>query len=211
MKDIPEINHCIPNPKAYWCPSCKAHNTFEIVSRGSGVLYKCKAGCGLMKMFKPGEVLPWRNGLSIFVGLSFFVALLLGVEPLSRGTTFNYSRPLQIAVIVGLNGFFFGLIAWSMAHYLKKWSAWSSAQRRKSPEELRQEALAHPFQPEYEFSESFNLWAGQFLTVVEIAELHEKYGGDEEESPPDPRAPWFQGEEEAPPVPPAEADLEDAE
>ena len=212
MKNIPEINHCSPNPKAWWCPSCKAHNTFEIVSRGSGVLYHCKAGCGLMKMFKPGEVLPWRNGLSIFVGLSFFLALLLGVEPLSKGTTFNYSRPLQIAVIVGLNGFFFGLIAWSMAHYLKKWSAWSSAQRRKSPEELKQEALDHPFQPEYDSSTDFTYWAEQFLSSEEVEQMHEKYGGGgEEESPPDPGAPWFEGEEDAPSVPPPGADQEDAE
>ena len=180
MKNIPEINHCIPNPKAWWCPSCKAHNTFEIVSRGSGVLHHCKAGCGLMKMFKPCEVLPWRNGLSVFVGLSFFLALLLGVEPLSKGTTFNYSRPLQIAVVVGLNGFLFGLIAWSMAHYLKKWSAWSSAQRRKSPEELKQEALAHPFQPEYDNSADFTEWAEQFLAPEEVERLHEKYGESED-------------------------------
>ena len=212
MKNIPEINHCSPNPKAWWCPSCKAHNTFEIVSRGSGVLYHCKAGCGLMKMFKPCEVLPWRNGLSVFVGLSFFLALLLGVEPLSKGTTFNYSRPLQIAVVVGLNGFLFGLIAWSMAHYLKKWSAWSSAQRRKSPEELKQEALDHPFQPEYDSSTDFTYWAEQFLSSEEVEQMHEKYGGGgEEESPPDPGAPWFQGEEDAPSVSPPGADQEDSE
>ena len=203
MKNIPEINHCIPNPRAYWCPSCKAHNTFDVViprlSKRRNLVYHCKA-CSIdpMRMFCPSEVLPWKNGLFVFVGLSFAVALLLGVGPLLNGKTFNYSRPLQIAVILGLTAVPFGLIAWSMAHYLKKWSAWSSAQRRKSPEELRQEALAHPFQPEYDNSTAFTYWAEQFLSSEEVEQLHEEYGGGgEEESPPDPGAPWFQGEDDS--------------
>ena len=39
MKNIPEINHCIPNPRAYWCRFCKAHNTFEYY----GEHHLCKA------------------------------------------------------------------------------------------------------------------------------------------------------------------------
>ena len=185
MKNIPEINHCSPNPRAYWCPSCKAHNTFDVViprlSKRRNLVYHCRA-CSIdpMRMFCPSEVLPWKNGLFVFVGLSFVVALLLGVGPLLNGKTFNYSRPLQIAVILGLTAVPFGLIAWSMAHYLKKWSAWSSAQRRKSPEELRQEALDHPFQPEYDNSTAFTYWAKQFLSSEEVERLHEKYGESED-------------------------------
>ena len=67
-----------------------------------------------------------------------------------------------------------------MAHYLKKWSAWSSAQKRKSPEELRQEALDHPFQPEYDNSADFTYWAEQFLSSEEVERLHEKYGESED-------------------------------
>ncbi|MFP6631179.1 MAG: hypothetical protein VCD16_00930 [Planctomycetota bacterium] len=184
MKNLPEINHCSPNPEAWWCADCKAHNTFDIVSRkssnGTTWLYNCKAGCGLMRMFNPGEVLPWKNGLFVFVGLSFLIAVPLGLIPLSNGEDINRSRPLQIAGILVGFGAFFGLIAWSMAHYLKKWSAWSSAQRRKSPEELRQEALDHPFQPEYDNSADFTEWAEQFLTPEEVERLHEKYGESED-------------------------------
>ena len=42
MKNIPEINHCIPNPRAYWCPFCKAHNTYDF----DGESYFCNACYG---------------------------------------------------------------------------------------------------------------------------------------------------------------------
>ena len=169
MKNLPEINHCIPNPKAYWCPDCKAHNTFDIVSSKSSDLYNCKA-CGFSSMFSPAQVLPWKNGLFVIAGLSFLIGVSLGLsgDP-------NYVIPPLLL------GAFFGLLAWMMAHYMKKWSAWASAQRRKSSEELRQEALDHPFQPEYDNSADFTEWAEQFLTPEEVERLHEKYGESEDE------------------------------
>ena len=100
MKNIPEINHCIPNPRAYWRRFCKAHNTFEYDAE----YHLCKA---------------------------------------CRG-------------------------------------AWASAQRRKSPEELRQEALDHSFQPEYDNSTALTYGAKQFLSFEEVERLHEKYGESED-------------------------------
>ena len=147
-------------------------------------------------MFRPGETLPWKNGLFVFVGLSFVVGVPLGLIPLSNGEHIDHSRALQIAGILVGFGAFFGLIAWSMAHYLKKWSAWSFAQRMKSPEDLRQEALDHPFQPEYDNSTDFTDWAEQFLTSEEVERLHEKYGEAED------------GQEQASPAPPAEAEIQ---
>ena len=198
MKNIPEINHCAPHPKAYWCSDCKAHNTFDIVvmesRNGKTFKYRCKA-CDFW-MFRPGETLPWKNGLFVFVGLSFVGGVPLGLIPLSNGEHIDHSRALQLAgILVGV-GAFFGLIAWSMAHYLKKWSAWSFAQRMKSPEDLRQEALDHPFQPEYDNSTDFTDWAEQFLTSEEVERLHEKYGEAED------------GQEQASPAPPAEAEIQ---
>ena len=168
MTNLPEINHCSPTPKAYWCPDCKAHNTFDIDSRGTTLSYNCKA-CGFSSMFSPAQVLPWKNGLFVIAGLSFLIGVSLGLsgDP-------NYVIPPLLL------GAFFGLLAWMMAHYLKKWSAWSSAQKRKSPEELRQEALDHPFQPEYDNSADFTEWAEQFLTPEEVERLHEKYGESED-------------------------------
>jgi hypothetical protein len=63
---------------------------------------------------------------------------------------------------------------------VREFSAWASAQRRKSPEELRQEALDHPFQPEYDNSTAFTYWAKQFLSSEEVERLHEKYGESED-------------------------------
>ena len=68
-----------------------------------------------------------------------------------------------------------GPIAWSMNKYMKKWNIWRSAQRRKSPEQLTQEAMNHPFQPEYESSGDFTEWAEQFLAPEEVEQLHVKY------------------------------------
>mgnify|MGYP003307742176 CR=1 FL=1 len=82
-----------------------------------------------------------------------------------------------------------------MSVYLRKWSSWSSTRKGRSEESLQDEALEHPFQPEYVNNRAFTKWAEQFLSPEEVEQLHEKYGGDEEESPPDPGALWFQEEE----------------
>jgi len=67
-----------------------------------------------------------------------------------------------------------------MSAYLGKWSSWSSTQKKTSAEKLRERALAHRFQPEYENNEAFTEWAEQFLTPEEVERLHEKYGGGED-------------------------------
>ena len=70
MKNIPEINHCIPNPRAYWCRFCKAHNTFEYY----GEHHLCKA-CrgaaalgGYSSMFNPSEIITGRKWILVAAG-----------------------------------------------------------------------------------------------------------------------------------------------
>ena len=67
-----------------------------------------------------------------------------------------------------------------MSAYLGKWSSWSSTQKKTSAEKLRERALAHRFQPEYENNEAFTCWAKQFLNSEEVERLHEKYGESED-------------------------------
>ena len=167
MEYLPEINHCSPNLKAYWCSDCKAHNAFDIVasksSDGTTLSYKCKA-CGF-SMFNPNDVMPWM----VVLCLIGFPLLVIGPVAVIYGAG-------EAGTMCLLIGAFPGLIGGMMLHYLKGWLAWSSAQRRKSPEELRQEALDHPFQPEYDSSADFTEWAEQFLGPEEVERLHEKYG-----------------------------------
>ncbi len=176
MKNLPEINHCSPNRKAYWCSACKAHNTFDIKSSRSGNnttwTYHCKA-CRF-SMFNPADVYPWKNGLFVFVGLCFLIAVPIGLICLVIGDT--DSNFFSISLILAGFGAFFGWIAWMMHKYMKQWNVWHSAQRRKSPERLTLEAMNHPFQPEYDSSGDFTEWAEQFLTPEEVEQLHAKYG-----------------------------------
>ena len=65
-----------------------------------------------------------------------------------------------------------------MSVYLRKWSSWSSTQKGRSEESLQDEALEHPFQPEYVSNRAFTEWAEQFLSSEEVEQLHEKYGGE---------------------------------
>ncbi|MEC7775040.1 MAG: hypothetical protein VYC32_03000, partial [Planctomycetota bacterium] len=67
-----------------------------------------------------------------------------------------------------------------MSAYLGKWSSWSSTQKKTSAEKLRERALDHPFQPEYENNKAFTYWAKQFLSSEEVERLHEKYGESED-------------------------------
>ncbi len=191
MKNIPEINHCIPNPRAYWCRFCKAHNTFEY----SGEHHLCKA-CrgaaalgGSSSMFNPSEMVTARKWILVAAGSLIVVG---GVAELYAP---GASGALLACAVIGA---VLGLFVLLGNYWRRKFSAWASVQRRKSPEELRQEALDHPFQPEYDNSTAFTEWAEQFLSSEEVEQLHEKYGGGgEEESPLDPRASWFQGEEDS--------------
>ena len=176
MQNLPEINHCSPNPKAYWCAACKAHNTFDIkssrTSEGTTWTYHCKA-CRF-SMFNPSDVNPWEKGFFIFTVLAFLIAFPLGLISLAKGDT--RSNSFSLSVILAGFGACVGPIAWMMHNYMRKWNVWRSAQRRKSPETLIQEALEHPFQPEYDSSGDFTAWAKQFLTPEEVEQLHLKYG-----------------------------------
>ena len=104
-------------------------------------------------------------------------------------------------MLVGI-GAFSGFCAWAIHYNLKQWSAWASARRRKSPEELRQEALDHPFQPEYDNSADFTCWAKQFLNSEEVERLHEKYGESEDGEKQEARIVLrVEGESQEPPPP----------
>ena len=206
MKNIPEINHCIPNPRAYWCPFCKAHNTYDF----DGVSYFCNACCGAWpsipgsstSMIRPGQQLRWKPVFIVVTGLLFLVGVSLGLEDLYRtGGNWNHSTFFGIAVMLVGFGVFSGFCAWAIHHNLKQWSAWASSQRRKSPEELRQEALDHPFQPEYDNSEDFTEWAEQFLSSEEVERLHEKYGEREDGEKREARIVLRVDEEGGPPSP----------
>ena len=87
----------------------------------------------------------------------------------------------QSSSILGIcftaSGIFFALFI-LMSVYLRKWSSWSSTRKSRSEESLQDEALEHPFQPEYESNRAFTKWAEQLLSSEEVEQLHEKYGGE---------------------------------
>ncbi|MEC9348721.1 MAG: hypothetical protein VX387_03290 [Planctomycetota bacterium] len=207
MKNIPEINHCIPNPRAYWCPFCKAHNTYDF----DGESYFCNACYGAWPsipgsstpMIRPRQQLRLKPVLIVVTGVLFLAGVELGLGELYRtGGNWNHSKFFGIPVMLVGFGAFSGFCAWAIHYNLKQWSAWASAQRRKSPEELRQEALDHPFQPEYDNSADFTEWAEQFLTSEEVERLHEKYGESEDGEKQEARIVLrVEGESQEPPPP----------
>ena len=180
MKNIPEINHCIPNPRAYWCRFCKAHNTFDYAegkldARMEYHLCKaCRGAWGVLPdtgMFNPGEMKEARKVILVAAGSLIVIG---GVAQLYAPRAVD---PLLACAVIGA---VLGLIVLLGSYWVREFSAWASAQRRKSPEELRQEALDHPFQPEYDNSTDFTYWAEQFLSSEEVERLHEKYGESED-------------------------------
>ena len=195
MKNISEINHCIPNPRAYWCRFCKAHNTFEY----DGEHHLCKA-CrgaaalgGSSSMFNPSEMVTARKWILVAAGSLIVVG---GAAELDAP---GASGALLACAVIGT---VLGLFALLSNYWLRGFSAWASAQRRKSPEELRQEALDHPFQPEYDNSTAFTEWAEQFLTPEECGRLHEKYGESEDGEKQEARIVLrVEGESQEPPPP----------
>ena len=199
MKNIPEINHCSPNPEAWWCSQCKAHTTFQYTtlpdrdSRGNPevtVLHNCGA-CNFT-MFRAAESIAHRK---IGGGLGVLMILAGVVLSIIEDNEFQSSSILGICFTA--SGIFFASFI-LLSVYLRKWSSWSSTRKSRSEESLQDEALEHPFQPEYVNNRAFTKWAEQFLSSEEVEQLHEKYGGGgEEESPLDPRAAWSQGEEDS--------------
>ena len=183
MKNIPEINHHIPTTKAYWCAKCEAHNPYDYSvsqsysnSSGSRTIHetgkvKCKS-CGAL-MFCPADTLPWMYGLT---GVGILLVAAGVIIAVSRGGIDIEGSEVGPEVFCLAFGAFPLLIGGMMIYYSKKWFAWSSAQKRKTREQLESEAMNHPFQPTYENSNDFNHWASQFLTSDEVDQLHEKYG-----------------------------------
>ena len=177
MKNIPEINHCVPNPDAWWCRECKAHTGFdtsyEITEHGGGKVWKCKA-CE-REMSKPGA---GENEAFMFIcfgccGL-FVILGLLGVF----GVIGANSRAEYWWGVLGLLvfGAIWGLGGWGFAHMRTGWIAWCASQERKTESQLEKEGLNHPFQAEFEDSESFYEWAAQFFDSDEECErFEEKY------------------------------------
>ena len=190
MKNIPEINHCSPNPEAWWCSRCLAHTTFTFQyrtlpgrdSRGNPevvVLHKCRA-CNFT-MFRAAETITGRN----MCGGGIVLFILLGVVGSIVEDNESHSSSI-LGMTFTAAGFLFIFFIWMSAH-LGKWSSWSSIQKNRSAEILRKRALSHRFQPEYENNEAFTEWAEQFLSSEEVERLHEKYGGGEdgqEQGPP---------------------------
>ena len=169
MKNIPEINHCIPNPEAYWCCDCKAHTAFGRSVKGNSQheTYKCKV-C--------------ERGMFIVSELQYFKFLGLGC-----GGVFAIAGLAMIGMgwqmLVGMwtIGAIFGLIGGGFWYFTRSWTAWCAVQGRKTEDQLEQEGLSHPFQPEYEDSHSFYDWAGQFFeSSEEWKQFQEKYGQGEE-------------------------------
>ena len=153
MKNIPEINHCIPSPDAWWCCDCKAHTGFDMVRQADG---KAARKCKLCErgMFKIGDF-QWPKAMALW-----FAKLLVVVGLL---TIWN---GWELLVAFWGSAAVFGLVGWGFHYFTKKWFTWCKSQERKTERQLEQEALDHPFQPEYESSPDFHEWAGQFFDSV---------------------------------------------
>ena len=140
-----KANPFIPNPKALWCPKCKAHHdyTYSSFTSGSGgnrlttEIYSCNVCKAIM--FNPAQTLPWMYGLTGVGVIVFAIGLLIG---LTHGE-FDFEKPGPEVIFV-LFAIFPLLIGGMMIHYMRKWLAWSFAQRKKSAEELEQEAMNAP-------------------------------------------------------------------
>tara|TARA_B100000530_G_C15794965_1_gene423208 strand:- start:190 stop:780 length:591 start_codon:yes stop_codon:yes gene_type:complete len=182
MRHISEINHCIPNSRAYWCAKCQCHSQYEFKASGSRqnqtVYYLC-LHCGF-HLFRPKDVKPWMNGLLGFTLLTAVLTILCGIHfyVTAIPSLFFLDEFVErngLIVMVGL-AIFTALIGLMMRKYLRDWNVWCSQQRRKSTAELETEALQHPHQPVYGDSETyFDEWASQFLSKGQVRELKLKY------------------------------------
>ena len=175
MKNIPEINHCVPNPDAWWCRECKAHTGFDISyeegsEHGSQRVERCQV-CE-MRMSKSGE-----HEFFMFLcfgccGLFVIGGLLgvIGVFGVNTGS--DWWAVLSILVF----GVFWGLGGWGFSRFKKGWTDWCASQERKTESQLKKEGLSHPFQAEFEDSKSFYDWAAQFFdSDEEWGRFEEKY------------------------------------
>ena len=142
----PKANPFIPDPKAQWCPKCKAHQDCEFIlpvrhsSSGTGTSsgsYHCKV-CNAI-MFCPAQTLPWMYGSVGFGAFLLVIGLLIG---LSKGEfNFKDGGPEVILILFSIFPPLLGVMQYT---YMRKWFAWSSTQKKKSAEELEQEAVNAP-------------------------------------------------------------------
>ena len=171
MKHLPEINHCRPNAKAYWCSECKAHNpyTYSITDAGSEK-FAC-VGCD-SHMFRPAATCPWMHSMGCaFPLLMIALSIFFSFHPRAAK---DLGGEGLVYCMIGLGGFF-GLIGASMFYHMRKWVGWSFIQHSKTTAQLDEEALSHTVQPRYEDDGSFADWASQFLPEKEVDALIEKY------------------------------------
>ena len=99
-------------------------------------------------MFNPAQTLPWMYGLTGFGVILLAIGLLIG---LSHGE-FDFEKGGPEVVLI-LFAIFPLLIGGMMIHYMRKWLAWSSAQKKKSAEVLEREAMNAPSAAEADSAE----------------------------------------------------------
>lgn len=166
MKYLPEINHCKPNPDAYWCPKCRAHTQFSVHSSYDSH-YGSWNHCFSCRHCKSSMFVP---NVAISVKWAMFI---LSFACFIGGVTIPYDGSF---LALGATGAFALLLA--IAFWFNrpmKWSGFNSYQSGRSARTLKEQALNHRFQPTFYECESFDEWAEQFLTSDEVQRLKEKY------------------------------------
>ena len=161
MKNIPEINPCIPNPEARWCPRCRAHTGFYFFSSESLSFHAC-IQCDNKKILSFVRT-EFKKNLSCgyTVGFSFIGLLLwqLGGWAAFWGFIFYFA-----AFLNAMNW-------WARSSRSRNWVRWRTIQEGKTERELEQEGLGHPFQADCKTqfpaggvtSVDFYEWASQFF------------------------------------------------
>ena len=176
MKHITEINHCIPNPKAYWCISCKCHSSFTFRKARGGIYerfdwFECDA-CKLNPMFLPNRRLKLLY-ISVLLTLVFLInSFFNSWDPYASGFRAIFNPGSSFAI-----SFAFGSVSVVLFMGVTRWLIWSYRTNKKTSSELIDNALNHPFQPEFRSDKDFYKWLNQFLTQDEFANLLRKHGG----------------------------------
>ena len=119
-----KVNPFIPNPKAWWCPKCKAHHDYDYSSFTSGSggnrsineMYSCKVCKAIM--FCPAQTLPWMYGTVGFGAFLLAIGLLIG---LSKGEfDFENGGPEVTLILFAIFPPLIGLMQYT---YMRKWFA----------------------------------------------------------------------------------------
>ena len=176
MKHMPEINHCMPHVKAYWCLSCKCHSSFAFRKARGGVhekidYFECDA-CKGNTMIIPDRRLKLL-GVSVLLTVVFLlIAFLNSWDPYASGFRAIFNPGNSFAA-----SFLFGSISVVLFLGVADWLSWKYKQNKKSLSELTYDALNHPFQPEFRSDKDFYKWLSQFLSQAECEDLLRKHGG----------------------------------